>query len=1162
MKKKPPPPTPVWYSSWYQPEKAPGSAILGLFATLLTVLVVGGTFLYALAFTAIYRQPHSRIQASRWIYETIPTGAVLANEHWDDSLPLRIDGKDGYGGMYEGVTMNNYDMDSQEKLNTMIVNLIRSDYIILSSNRLYDSIPRLPSRFPMTIRYYDYLFAEELGFRQVAVFTSYPHLFGFELPDQSADESFSVYDHPKVTIFEKTDDFDPERARLLLGAGIDWQNISYILPKDAAKLDHKLILSPTDRYRYEQAGTWSNMFSRDSLMNQYPVVAWALALLLLSVLTFPITFVVCRNLADRGYGFSRVLGLLLVSWIVWILASTHLLPTGRTTIVQVMGGVALVSLIILVVQWQHIGTFLKTRGRVLLFQEGLFWLLFLLFVLIRWKNPDLWHPARGGEKPMDFAYLNAVIKSAYFPPYDPWFAGGSINYYYFGFVLVATLIQLTGVEPSVAYNLAVPMLFAMTGAGAFCVVFNLVEGWHDPWWVHPSRHGTSHTLSSWIPFFRSASGNGAGKPAEGKGSPAANRSKNLLFGVQNALRVGVVAVFFVAIIGNLGEARLILDGLKKLSTLEQPPDVPVVRDVAQAADGLHQLLTTDRSLDFQPEWWYWNATRVIPHPLDEPGPINEFPFFTFLYADLHAHMMALPCTLLVLVLLVNLLRSESAVPTNGGLGGTTPLLRSHLRERTTVGDTMQQTTPPLHQEIPLLLALALSIGALWPTNTWDFPTYAVLFGAALLCREYAHRWTVDVEMIWQACWRWVLVVAVGYGMFYPFHANSVNAYTGAEWWKGSRTPLDAYLTMHGFFLFLITSYLLVELMQGSGHNAAVQGIRRFIRRWVLFQRKNQDEEQIEPTLWSSLLFSVALVAVVLVLLLAFIGKGVFALVLLLLTLTGMLLASAAPDPRRQFVLCLTGLGLLLTAMVEVVVLTGDIGRMNTVFKFSMQVWVMWGVACAAVLPMIAARLRQPSGAFRRALASLWWVVLVLLTLACLLYPIFATPSRIKDRAVDIASTLDGSAYMQFASYADDGREVALDWDYEAIVWMQEHVQGSPAIVEAQTPLYRWGSRVSIYTGLPTLMGWDWHQRQQRALMPSIILDQREQAVQVIYDSPDPDESLSLLHEYGVQYIYVGPLERIYYQDDGLKKFFQYNGTYWNLVYDNPDVQIYEVGQTR
>ena len=136
--------------------------------------------------------------------------------------------------------------------------------------------------------------------------------------------------------------------------------------------------------------------------------------------------------------------------------------------------------------------------------------------------------------------------------------------------------------------------------------------------------------------------------------------------------------------------------------------------------------------------------------------------------------------------------------------------------------------------------------------------------------------------------------------------------------------------------------------------------------------------------------------------------------------------------------------------------------------------------------------------------------------------------------------------------------ISLEHDREAMSWMRQNIAGRPAIVEANTPLYRWGSRVSIYTGLPTIIGWDWHQKQQRSILPGEYIDRRLEDVGTIYRDPNPTVAQRLLRKYGVEYVYLGKLERIYYGGDGLTKFAQFDGQLWDKVYENADVQIYRV----
>jgi uncharacterized membrane protein len=156
------------------------------------------------------------------------------------------------------------------------------------------------------------------------------------------------------------------------------------------------------------------------------------------------------------------------------------------------------------------------------------------------------------------------------------------------------------------------------------------------------------------------------------------------------------------------------------------------------------------------------------------------------------------------------------------------------------------------------------------------------------------------------------------------------------------------------------------------------------------------------------------------------------------------------------------------------------------------------------------------------------------------------------------------AYMDNAEYFDNGLDLRLADDKAAMLWLMENVQGTPTILEAQIPEYRWGSRFSVYTGLPAVQGWNWHQRQQRSVVPSIVVERRVQHVTEMYNTTDLARARQLLDRYGVQYVIVGEQERAYYQSAGLAKFdaLQAEG-YMDVAYQGGAVTIYEiVGEDR
>jgi len=173
----------------------------------LLALLLSAPFLRSIAFLHIYTSPQTRIAASNWIYTHIPTGSRILTEHWDDGLPIPLSPEKN-PAIFKREQLTIYEPDNEKKARYYAETLSSADYLFLNSRRLYGTLMHLTEKYPITSRYYALLFNGSLGYEKVAEFAVYPTLtvgpWRWEFNDDKSEETFQVYDHPKVMIFQNT----------------------------------------------------------------------------------------------------------------------------------------------------------------------------------------------------------------------------------------------------------------------------------------------------------------------------------------------------------------------------------------------------------------------------------------------------------------------------------------------------------------------------------------------------------------------------------------------------------------------------------------------------------------------------------------------------------------------------------------------------------------------------------------------------------------------------------------------------------------------------------------------------------------------------------------------------------------------------------------------
>ncbi|MBC7249387.1 MAG: hypothetical protein H5T62_03815 [Anaerolineae bacterium] len=466
------------------------------------------------------------------------------------------------------------------------------------------------------------------------------------------------------------------------------------------------------------------------------------------------------------------------------------------------------------------------------------------------------------------------------------------------------------------------------------------------------------------------------------------------------------------------------------------------------------------------------------------------------------------------------------------------------------------------------LLYAVCLGGLGFLNTWDFPIYWLVTVLAYAVNCYQRR-----EQELRDWWREVVfcaVILLGLGLllYTPFWVTFRSQAGGVLPNLFNVTRLHQYLLMFGMFVFVVGAFLIalvVELWKAGGlagwKGGRLEGWKAGFSLWVgvaaafpllllisiaplvLTERGRQyvqgvlNSEPVRTAIGQQTLGSLLNKAVSLRLAdpwLFLLLSGLIALVIFLV----LRILNRSSDERRSspanlFVLIMIGTGLLLTFVVEFVYLRDTFGtRMNTIFKFYYQAWVLLGLSSAYGAWYVLEG-RRGWGRYVFALGG------SLLLAASLVYTVTAGPSKaggFKGRP-----TLDGLAYV---------REHEPD-EYAAIRWLNAHSAGNPVIVEAVGGSFTNFARISSRTGLPTILGWSGHEYQWRGSGEEAA--RREKDVDEIYSSQDFQRTLDLLEEYDVTYVYVGPLERGKYSAASLEKF----DTLLEVAFQQGEVTIYQ-----
>lgn len=803
---------------------------------------------------------------------------------------------------------------------------------------------------------------------------------------------------------------------------------------------------------------------------------WWLILTLVGMIWWPLASRLLPA-ADYGWTLAKGMGLALSSGSAFLLHHVSPFPFARGWLIALL---LLTAIIIWSMGIWYPRLKSKTKEPVINLSnntwahigiiETVFGLALLFWLFTRGLKPEL----DSLEKFMNIGFMNSIWRSDGMPAADMWFSGGSINYYYFGHYASTWLARLANIKPLIAYQLAMASLPALSLVLAASFGLHMLQ-------FRINKSAIDHSRSSTFP-------------------------RTVILSALAAFSSGLILIF-----GGNQHAFLFSDKSpvrKFTSFLINKSIIPGSNEAA---------------------FWFANSTRYIGYNPDTTDKtIHEFPYYSYLVADLHAHVINLVFVLSLLLIILAYVKRG-------------PVCRRNIRE--------------LIRE-PYYYLMAAFLAIFMMANFWDFIIYFALL--CLIMWIFFSRSTGRSISI-QGLSVFILQSALIMIIFLKVNA-----------------PLLAL----ALYLAAAIINLLISTKAADGLSSAGSQMG-----WLFFLAHlfslpfNLDFEPIAKEI--ALTVARSSLAQLWVLWGAHIAAGLIYLLWLFLKQSRPKLRKTFPplpqqqlmamesnssisdrlykafraamsEPADRLLAAIFLMGLFLILLPEIVyvvdIYSGDYKRANTMFKFTYQAFVLlslvWGCTAPLVLSSISSSVTRAQSSMldrspkrkrvdhRYIIALASAALLIIMIVIPLWYPLSATKqwlgpfSRDRYRGLDALEplALKDSAIISGSSPGE------LAADVSAIKWLNDNIEGQPVVLESFGDSYTDYGRISAFTGLPTIIGWQthewlWRTSEENPDAFSSVVVPRQQAVRDIYTTDDQQLRLDLIKEYSVEYIVIGQLER-------------------------------------